>query len=132
MRAEIQRQAATMLSQMLQPAQEQLQVEQRKVELRHFASEHPEIKSDEYRMPIAKMLQERPELRLEDAFYIVKAKVDSAVASTERAALEEQRQRRKTAFGKTSSGSASTPSGVPQFKSAWESYQWHKNNQAKK
>jgi len=131
MQKEIQRQAAKMLNQMLKPAQEQLQVEHRKVELRRFADEHPEIKSDDYRMPIAKMLQDRPELRLEDAYFIVKAKVDSEKATSERAELEAQRSRRKQAFGKTSSGTASKPAGTPKFKNAWESYQWHKAQQSK-
>lgn len=132
MRAEIKRQAATMLNQMLQPAQEQLQVEQRKVELTRFATEHPDLKSDEYRMPIAQLLQERPELKLEDAYYIVKAKVDASVASTDRAALEEQRLRQKAAFSKTSSGSAQSPSGTPKFNNAWEAFNFHKSNQSKK
>ena len=126
MQKEIQRQAAKMMQEMLKPAQEQLQVESRKVELRSFAEANPEIKSDEYRMPIAVMLRDRPELKLEDAFYIVKAKVDSSKASEERAQLEAQRSRQKSAFGKTSSGSASKPSGAPKGMSAWEAFNYHK------
>jgi hypothetical protein len=128
MQKEIQRQAAKMLNQMLKPAQEQLQVEHRKMELHRFADEHPEIKSDDYRMPIAKMLQDRPELRLEDAYFIVKAKVDSEKATSERAELEAQRSRRKQAFSKTSSGTASKPAGTPKFKNAWEAFQYHRDN----
>lgn len=131
MKKEIQRQAALMLQDMISPAQEQLEVEQRKIQLQNFVQEHPDVRSDELRLPIAKMLQERPELRLEDAYFIVKAKVDAEAAAAERATAEQARARQKQAFGKTSSGSANRPTGVPKFSSAWESFQWHKANQAK-
>ena len=132
MKKEIQRQAAIMMQEMLKPAQEELVVEQRKVELERFASANPELKQDEYRMPIAEMLQARPELKLEDAFYIVKAKIDAGKAATERAELAEQRSRRKTSFAKTSTGSASRPGGTPAFKDAWSAFQYHRDQAAKK
>lgn len=126
--AEIKRQASLMLKDMLKPAQEKIQQERRQMELNQFKTEHPELTQEAYRLPIAKMLIERPELKLEDAYYIVKAKVDSELASQEREALAQQRSNRKEVFSKTSTGRNSAPKVPPKTRDAWELYQWHKNN----
>ncbi|TFH22989.1 hypothetical protein E4G67_03690 [Candidatus Bathyarchaeota archaeon] len=126
MKAEIQRQAALMLQSMLKPAQEQVQAEQRKMALERFKAENPELTQPEYRAPILQMLQERPELKLEDAFYIVKAKIDSTKISEERARLSQQKTDRASTLQKIGGGSAASPKGTPKFKSAWDAYQYHK------
>ena len=132
LQAEIKRQASLMLQEMMKPAQEQIQVEQRRMQLQQFKTEHPELMDNEYRLPVAQMLQDRPELKLEDAFYIVKAKVEAAKAKEEREQLAQQKSVRRRALKKTSSGKSVTPSGVPRFKNAWEAYQYHKSQQSKK
>ena len=81
MQAEIKRQAAKMLQEMMKPAQEEMQMKQRRMQLEQFKTDNPELMDDDYRLPVAQMLQDRPELRLEDAFYIVKAKVDASKLS---------------------------------------------------
>lgn len=126
MKKEIERQAAIQLKQMLAPAREELLMKQRRMELDNFKSQHPEITSDEYRLPIAKMLTERPELRLEDAYYIVRAKVDAEKSSALKAELEAEKAARRSALMKTASGKATKPNGTPKFRSAWEAYQYHK------
>jgi len=131
MKKEIERQAAKMLSEMLKPAQEEIKLQQRKMALEDFKKEHPELTSPEYKMPIAKMLMERPELKLEDAYYIVKAKVDSQKLKSEREALANQTSARRDALKKTSVGSASTPKGTPKFRDAWEAFQYHKSQSQK-
>ena len=129
MKREIERQAALQLKAMLEPAREELMVKQRQMELQNFKSQHPELMNDEYRMPIAKMLTERPELKLEDAYYIVKAKVDAEKSSALKAELEAEKAARRSALMKTASGKATTPKGTPKFRSAWEAYQYHKAKQ---
>jgi len=131
MKKEIQRQAALMLKQMLQPAQEELEVQQRRLQLDAFKAQHPELTSPEYRGPIVEMLQARPELTLEDAFYIVKAKVDSQKATAERAELAERKARQREVVTKSSSGTRTAPSGTPKFKSAVEAYKYWKAQSAK-
>lgn len=126
MKAEIQRQAALMLQSMLKPAQEQVQAEQRKMALERFKAENPELTQPEYRAPILQMLQERPELKLEDAFYIVKAKIDSTKLSEERARLSQKKTERASTLQKIGGGSTVSPKGTPKFKGAWEAYQYHK------
>lgn len=132
LQAEIKRQASLMLQEMMKPAQEQIQVEQRRMQLQQFKTDNPELMDNEYRLPVAQMLQARPELKLEDAFYIVKAKVEAAKAKAEREELAKQKSVRRKALKKTSTGKAVSPSGVPRFKNAWEAYQYHKSQQVKK
>lgn len=132
LQAEIKRQASLMLQEMMKPAQEQIQVEQRRMQLQQFKADNPELMDNEYRLPVAQMLQERPELKLEDAFYIVKAKVEAAKAKEEREELAKQKSVRRKALKKTSTGKAVSPSGVPRFKNAWEAYNYHKSQLSKK
>ncbi len=132
MQAEIRRQAAQMLQDMMKPAQQEIQMKQRKMQLEQFKSDNPELMDDAYRLPVAEMLQARPELKLEDAFYIVKAKVDSERLKSERAQVAAQRSERRETLRKTSTGTSATPSGPPEFRDAWEAYQYHKSQNAKK
>jgi hypothetical protein len=131
MQAEIKRQAALMMQEMMRPAQEKIALERRQLELNNFKSQNPELTSDEYRVPIAEMLRDRPELSLEDAFYIVKAKVDSKKLQQEREAYKNDKSQRRQSFSKTSTGGTSAPKGPPKSRDAWEIYKWHRDNGAK-
>jgi hypothetical protein len=132
MKNEIQRQAQLLLKEMLQPAQEQIEIQQRKLQLEQFKVDNPEITDPEYRKPMIELLKSRPELKMEDAFFIVKAKVGSSKLQQERDQIAARKQRQREVVRKSSSGSRSTPSGTPQFKNALEAYKWHKAQQAKK
>ena len=128
MKSEIQRQAGLMLKQMLEPAQKELETQQRKLQLEQFKSQNPELTDPAYKAPILKLLSERPELKLEDAFYIVKAKVDSQKLSEERSAVAQQKASRKDVALKSSVGSRTTVAETPKFRNAIEAYNWHKSN----
>ncbi len=132
MQAEIKRQAAKLLQEMMKPAQEEMQMKQRRIQLEQFKSDNPQLMEDDYRLPVAEMLQARPELRLEDAYYIVKAKVDAEKLKVERAEVAKQKTTRRETLRKTSGGKSVSPSGTPKFRNAWEAYQYHKSQQAKK
>jgi hypothetical protein len=131
MKKEIERQSAKMLSEMLKPAREEIMLQQRKMALNDFKRENPELTNPEYRLEIAKMLQDRPELKLEDAFYIVKSKVDSAKSRAAAKVVAAQTQGRREALQKTSNGSATVPKGSPKFRDAWEAFQYHKSQGTK-
>lgn len=131
MKAEIERQAAKQLQALMEPAREKLMFEQRQLQLKNFKMQNPELMSDDYRLPVAKMLIERPELKLEDAFYIVKAKVASEQLVKEKARIAEQTNERRAALRQTSTGTNASPTGTPQFRDAWEAYSYHKAQQAK-
>lgn len=132
MKNEIQRQAQLLLQQMLQPAQEELEVQQRKLALEQFKLDNPEMTDPEYRQPMIELLKSRPELKLEDAFYIVKAQVGSSKLQQERDELAARKQRQREVAQKSSSGSRANPSGTPTFRNAVEAYKWHKAQQVKK
>jgi len=128
MKAEIQRQAGLMLKQMLEPAQKELESQQRKLQLEQFKAANPELTNPVYKGEILKMLGERPELKLEDAFYIVKAKIDGQKVSEEKSKLAQQKASRKDVALKSSVGSRTAVSEAPKFKNAIEAYNWHKAN----
>lgn len=132
MQAEIKRQAAKMLQEMMKPAQEEMMMKQRRMQLEQFKVDNPQLMEDDYRLPVAQMLQDRPELRLEDAYYIVKAKVDAEKLKVERAQVAKQKSTRRETLRKTSGGKSVTPSGTPKFRDAWEAYNYHKSLKAKK
>ena len=132
MQKEIKRQAAQMLQEMMKPAQEEMQIKQRRIQLEQFKTENPDLMDDQYRLSVAQMLQERPELRLEDAFYIVKSKVDSQKLKVEREQVAKQRSTRRETLRKTSGGKSVTPKGTPQFRDAWQAFQYHKSLNSKK
>ena len=134
--AAIQREAAKMVEKMLAPAQEQmrfeLEVKRREMALQDFKSQHPDLLSQEIKLPVAQLLMERPELKLEDAYYIVKAKVEATKAQQIQQEAAAVRSSRKETLTKTSTGTASNPSGTPKFRDAWEAFQYHKAQAAKK
>ena len=132
MRAEIKKQAALMLQDMMKPAQEKVQLERRQVELQQFKTAHPEITDDEYRYPIYELMQQREELRLEDAYWIVRGRIDSEKAAKIKAEQAAAKKSRRRTLNKTSTGSSTAPKGTPKFRSAVEAYQWHKAQQERK
>jgi len=124
----IQQEAAKMFQQMLNPLQEQIQLDKRQNDLARFKETNPDLMTDEYRMPVARLLQSRPELRLEDAYYIIKAQRQNDLESQLVRERDELRSRRQEALLKTSTGSNSRGNGTPKFKDAWSAFQYHKNN----
>ena len=124
---EIERQAAKMMQQMLEPLQQEMKVQQRQNQLDKFKSEHPDLK--EHRLEIAKMLNSRPELKLEDAYWLVKGRAASEEATKLREEKLAGRQSSREGLYKTGNGKNVNPRNVkaPKFKSAWEAYQFHKS-----
>lgn len=123
MRSEIQRQAAKMLQEMLKPAQEEIQLTQRRMELEKFKTSHPDMTSPELRTKIADLLTANEHLKLEDAYYIAKSKYNEELAMK----AELDRGKTRDVLTKTSTGSASAPKGTPKFTDAWTAYQHFKS-----
>jgi Skp family chaperone for outer membrane proteins len=117
----INKQAAEMMQKMLTPLQQDLEAQRRQVSLDSFKAQHPDLVSDDIRMPVARMLMERPELKLEDAYYIVKGQVS-------RQQTDAVRQVQRETLKKTSTGTAVRNGEPPKFKDAWTAYQYHKAN----
>ena len=120
----INKQAAEMMQQMLTPLQQDLDVQRRQVALDSFKAQHPDLTSDEIRMPVAQLLMQRPELNLEDAYFIIKGQVSKQQTEAVRTAQRET-------LKKTSTGNAVRNAAPPKFKDAWAAYQWHRANGTK-
>jgi hypothetical protein len=117
----INQKAAQMMQQMLQPLQQDLEVQRRQMALDSFKSQHPDLTADDIRVPVARLLMERPELKLEDAYFIVKGQVS-------RQQSDAVKQAQRETLKKTSTGNAVRNAQPPKFKSAWDAYQYHKAN----
>jgi hypothetical protein len=120
----INKQAAEMMQRMLQPLQQDLDTQRRQVALDSFKTQHPDLTSEEIRLPVARLLMDRPELKLEDAYFIVKGQVS-------RQQTDAVRQTQRDTLMKTSTGNAVRNAAPPKFKDAWTAYQWHKTNGGK-
>lgn len=116
--------AAQLMQQMLKPLQEDIASQSRTAELNNFKNEHPDLTSQEMRVPIARLLIDRPELKLADAYYIVKGQQT-------RLAIDTKRATQAATLQKTGTGSAVRAGNTPQFKDAWSAYEWHKANGTK-
>lgn len=127
-KAQIKKEAAIMMQEMLKPLQQEVAQERRALELERFKADHPDL--PELRLDIAKLLTERKELKLEDAYFIAKAKKEALLSQEERQAREANRAQSRESLYKTSNG-RNIDSGrltPPKFKSAWEAYQFHRSN----
>tara|TARA_Y100001973_G_scaffold18614_3_gene27289 strand:- start:1682 stop:2566 length:885 start_codon:yes stop_codon:yes gene_type:complete len=130
MQAHIRSEAAKMMQQMLKPIQEDYAVAQRRNELERFKSDHPDLMGDaEVKAGVVNLLKEREHLRLEDAYYLVRGKLQEQRATQLAAEKEATRSQQRQTFRKTSAGVNPGKTKAPQFRSAWEAYQWHKNNE---
>jgi len=117
----IEQRAAKLMASMLAPLQEDIAAQARQSALNAFKEEHPDLTSPEMRVPIARLLVDRPELKLADAYYIVKGQTVRLAVDAKRATAAETLQ-------KTSTGNAVRAGEAPKFKSAWDAYNYHKSN----
>jgi len=127
----INKQAAEQMAKMLAPLQQDLESQKRQFSLTSFKTTHPDLTSDDMRLPIARLLIDRPELKLEDAYYLVKGQQASTAAGQAQIAAASARQSAKETLMKTSTGNAVRNGETPKFKDAWTAYQYHKANGAK-
>lgn len=128
MAAKIQQEAARMFQEMIQPLQKEMAVKEQKAKLRAFEAENPLMTDPSIKMKVFEMLKARPELKPQDAFYIIKAQHDSASIAEAEAARKEVKDARRSALRRTSVGSTNTANGTPKFKNAWEAYTYHRDN----
>ena len=127
----IQKQAALMFQQMMQPVQQDMALQQRQMALDNFKRDNPDITDPEVRTKVASLLKDRPELKLEDAYFITKAQLDRAKLEQLESDRVNKRNEQRAAWQKTSNGAASKPKGTPKFRNAWEAYNYHKQNGVK-
>lgn len=122
MQQKIQQEAAKMFQQMLNPLQTELEQAKRGAQLEAFKSANPDLMT--YKTEIAKLLVDREDLKLEDAYYIVKGQKAAQAA----AADKEAARARVSSVAKTSTGNNVGGVTIPKFKDSWEAFQWFKQN----
>jgi len=122
MAAKIQQEAAKMFQQMLNPLQTELEQAKRGAQLEAFKAANPDLLT--HKAEIAKLLVEREDLKLEDAYYIVRGQKAAAAA----AADKEAAKARVSSVAKTSTGNNVNGVTIPKFTDAWSAYQWMKQN----
>ncbi len=120
----IDKRAAEMMQKMLSPLQQDLEAQRMKVSLESFKAQHPDLTSDEVRVPVARLLMERPELKLQDAYFIVTGQLT-------RQQSESVKQTQRDTLKKTSTGNAVRNAAPPKFRDAYQAYMWHKANGVK-
>lgn len=122
--------SAKKLQEMLRPVQNELETQKRQAQLESFKRENPDLISPEIKGEVAKLLVSRPELKLEDAYYIVKAKVNETKLKQVEAERKNLKGSQRDALLRTSGGSNVSDTKPPKGMSAWEAYQFHQSRQA--
>ena len=121
--AAIERKVAERLQAMYKPMQEQLLQAEQARKAQEFVSMNPDVTSDpEIKSGVAKLLMEREELSLEDAYYIVKAKVLDKRAREATALQKQALSNQRGTLSKTSTGGPGVGVGTPSFKDARGNY----------
>ena len=128
MEAKIKAEAAKMVQSLIQPMQEDLRLATRKQELSAFKDAHPDLMDVDMKAGVVKLLQSRPELKLEDAYYLVRGRLQEARLAQLEKTKTEQRHASRSTLRKTSTGRNVGATKAPKFTNAWEAYQYHKTN----
>ena len=124
--ARIEQEVAKRMQQMIQPLQQEYELQQRQMALDNFKSAHPDLQ--EYKTEIAKLLMTDQSLNLERAYYIVKGKAntDKAAAYEKELATYKQAAREyglKVGGGRINNPSNNIPDAVKKG-GPYEIYKW--------
>jgi len=126
-RKHIEQETAKRLNEMLAPLKREVAQQKRELELKDFKAKNPEIVEPEVRVKVARLLLDRPNLSLEDAYFITKAQMTTEENERLTERMKAKRQASRQALAATSTGRNVNTSKVPKFKDAWAAYQYHKS-----
>jgi hypothetical protein len=124
--ARIEQEVAKRMQQMIQPLQQEYELQQRQMALDNFKSAHPDLQ--DYKTEIAKLLMTDQSLNLERAYYIVKGKANTDKAAAYEKELQTYKQAAREYGLKVGGGRINNPSNnIPeQVKKGgpYEIYKW--------
>ncbi len=126
----IEQEVARRLNEMIEPMQQEYTLQQRKMALHQFKTDHPDL--EDYKMDIAKELKADQNLSLEKAYWLVKGRSLSSKMETQKDELAKYREAARAAGLKVGGLSRSRNAGVPQnvrSSGAWEIYKFLQNKQ---
>jgi len=107
------------LKQVFEPMQKQLEISEQTRKAEMFVAQNPDVRTDpEIKKATAELLVSRPELNLEDAYWIAKAKVSEVRNRNLQEQRSSYRAEQRDALSRTSTGAKTGQVGAPQFKKA--------------
>jgi hypothetical protein len=123
--AAIKKEAALNFQAMLKPLQDQVKTQAKRAELLAFKTEHPDMTDPGMRVDIAKLLQTRPELKLQDAYYIVRGNKNQTQLEEINERNRSLRSDSRDALKSTSTGrKATTKMSKPEGSEGWSASEW--------
>lgn len=130
-RALIKKEAALNFQAMLKPLQDQVKTQAKRAELVAFKAEHPDMTDPDMRVDIAKLLQTRPELKLQDAYYIVRGNKNQVQLEAINERNRSLRADSREALKSTSTGrKATTKMSKPEGSENWSAVKWFQYRQS--
>tara|TARA_R110001606_G_scaffold318356_1_gene465194 strand:+ start:56 stop:880 length:825 start_codon:yes stop_codon:yes gene_type:complete len=124
-RALIKKEAALNFQAMLKPLQDQVKTQAKRAELLAFKTEHPDMTDPGMRVDIAKLLQTRPELKLQDAYFIVRGNKNQEQLEEINERNRARRSDSREALKSTSTGrKATTKMTKPEGSDNWSAVKW--------
>lgn len=124
--ARIEQEVAKRLNQMMEPIREQQFVTQKKAELQEFKNQHPDLL--DYKQDIVQVLKARPEMSLQDAYYMIKGQKQSARVAEMEAELSQRKRLMAETGLKLGTPARGADMRPPKGLKGYEIYQWIKNN----
>jgi hypothetical protein len=119
-----QEQASAILEAKIKPAQEQIRLDQRRAAIQRYKDQNPELNDPEVRKAVAHILNENPDMKVEQAHreWIAKT-APSRIQQLEKELAEARAERRKMGEGVASGSGGGGSNGAGKPRTAWEAYQ---------
>lgn len=129
----IQKEVAQRMKSMLEPMRQQHELQQQKIRLQQFKSEHPDI--EDIKTDVAKVLMDNKHMNLEQAYWQVKGRILSDKMKTQEAELSSYKKVAREAGLKVGGASRGRTNGIPKHIMDQDDpaaiYNWLKENKGK-
>jgi len=123
--AHIKREAAKMMQEMMRPLQQEADLSRQRAEIDTFKAAHPDLMDEEVKQEVGKLLIANENMKLSQAYYIVKGKLGEQAIQTAAQAKMQAQKAQRAALRKTSLGTSGKRGSTPKFKNGWEAFQYH-------
>jgi len=129
----IQKEVAQRMKSMLEPMRQQQELQNQKIRLQQFKSEHPDL--EDIKTDVAKVLMDNKHMNLEQAYWQVKGRVLSNKMKTQEAELSSYKKVAREAGLKVGGASRGRTNGIPKHIMDQDDpaaiYNWLKENKGK-
>ena len=129
----IQKEVAQRMKSMLEPMRQQQELQNQKIRLQQFKSEHPDL--EDIKTDVAKVLMDNKHMNLEQAYWQVKGRILSDKMKTQEAELSSYKKVAREAGLKVGGASRGRTNGIPKHIMDQDDpaaiYNWLKENKGK-